>query len=122
MTNVAFIDTCILIDALKGDVLLDDSMQFVLSAIVEIELLQGVRDKKEQHATIKFLKKFQSVEISNDVLELSKSLIIKYALSRRLKLADAVIAATCLIYDLPLVTHNKKDFDYIEDMKILKTC
>ncbi|HZS48600.1 MAG TPA: hypothetical protein VFC63_26250 [Blastocatellia bacterium] len=28
-------------------------------------------------------------------------------------LADAVIAATCLVHNLPLLTFNKKDFKFI---------
>jgi len=31
---------------------------------------------------------------------------------------DSIIAATCLVYDLPLWTHNKKDFKYIENLKL----
>ncbi len=116
--SIVFVDTCVLIEILKGKAKLDDSKQFALNAIIEIELLQGARDKKEQMAIIKFLSKFKSIEITNDIFDLSKFLIIKYALSHRLKLADAVIAATCLVYDLPLLTYNVKDFGYIEDLKL----
>jgi predicted nucleic acid-binding protein len=32
---------------------------------------------------------------------------------------DSIIAATCLIYDLPLWTYNKKDFKYIENLVLI---
>ena len=31
---------------------------------------------------------------------------------------DAIIAATCLIYDLPLWTHNKEDFRYLAELEL----
>ena len=32
---------------------------------------------------------------------------------------DAIIAATCLVYDLPLRTHNKKDFKFIDGLELI---
>jgi len=32
---------------------------------------------------------------------------------------DAIIAATCLSYDLPLWTHNKKDFRFIDGIVLV---
>ena len=37
---------------------------------------------------------------------------------RRMKLGDAVIAATALEYDLPLVTRNEGDFKHIAELTI----
>jgi predicted nucleic acid-binding protein len=33
---------------------------------------------------------------------------------------DAIIAATCLVYDLPLWTYNKKDFRFINELELIK--
>jgi len=33
--------------------------------------------------------------------------------------SDAWIAATALAYKLPLVTHNRKDFEHISDLQLL---
>ena len=38
---------------------------------------------------------------------------------RVLESADAWIAATAKLLDVPLVTHNKKDFDYLPGLKII---
>jgi len=32
---------------------------------------------------------------------------------------DAIIAATFLVYDLPLWTYNQKDFKFIEELVLL---
>jgi predicted nucleic acid-binding protein len=39
--------------------------------------------------------------------------------SRRMKLGDAFIAATALLYDLPLVTRNVDDFKHVTGLKLI---
>jgi predicted nucleic acid-binding protein len=39
--------------------------------------------------------------------------------NRPISVPDALIAATALAYKLPLVTHNKKDFDNISGLEII---
>ncbi len=38
---------------------------------------------------------------------------------RKIRLGDALIAATALEFDLELVTRNVKDFDWIEGLKVI---
>jgi predicted nucleic acid-binding protein len=54
------------------------------------------------------------VEISNRYLSLLES----YALSHRLSVPDALIAATALRHNLKLYTLNLKDFRYIEGLTL----
>jgi len=42
-----------------------------------------------------------------------------YTLSHDMGIYDAIIAATCLVYDLPLWTYNKKDFRFIEELELI---
>ena len=35
-------------------------------------------------------------------------------LSHDMTIYDGIIAATCMVYDLPLRTHNKKDFKFLD--------
>jgi tRNA(fMet)-specific endonuclease VapC len=39
--------------------------------------------------------------------------------NRPISVPDALIAATALAYNLPLITHNKKDFDSIAGLEII---
>lgn len=39
--------------------------------------------------------------------------------ARRMKLGDALIAATALLYDLPLVTRNEEDFKHVAGLRVV---
>lgn len=116
---VRLIDTCIIIDYLRGnsDINLSHG-DILINPVVELEILQGVRNKREQKDALRTMEYFQRIEYSSECFNLAKILILRYSLSHSLKLPDALIAASCLIYDLPLWTYNIKDFAYIEGMKI----
>ena len=116
---VVLIDTCIIIDYLRGNSNIDFSHgEILINPVVELEILQGVRNKQEQKEALRAIEYFQRIEYSPECFNLAKILILRYSLSHSLKLPDALIAASCLIYDLPLWTYNLKDFTYIEGMKI----
>jgi len=56
------------------------------------------------------------------IFELEKAIKIKTAEIRKvhkIKLPDAIIAATALIYNLTLITRNAKDFKNIDGLKIV---
>lgn len=38
---------------------------------------------------------------------------------KKMSLGDAIICATAVIYDLPLMTRNSKDFDWIDGLTII---
>jgi predicted nucleic acid-binding protein len=56
------------------------------------------------------------------VFDLTEDIIVRtIALrrSRRIKIPDAIIAATALEYDLTLITHNTSDFQGIPNLRLL---
>ena len=44
----------------------------------------------------------------------SETLVIKIKQTKKIKLPDAIIAATALHYDMELITRNTKDFSGID--------
>lgn len=113
------IDTCIIIDYLRGNPAIDFSRhEILMNPVVELEILQGVRNKREQKEALRTMEAFKRIDYSPECFDLAKILILRYSLSHSLKLPDALIAASCLIYDLPLWTYNVKDFAYIDGMEI----
>lgn len=111
-----FVDTCILIDYSKGMIGISDSefKAFRINSIVQLELLSGVLNKRELKKINKILAKCELMELNQDILNLSVQLMNEYALSHNMGIYDSIIASSCMIYDLPLWTYNKKDFRFLD--------
>ena len=114
-----FVDTCILIDYSKGKLDIDFSKNYFINSIVELEFKVGALNKRELLKINKILSQIKSVNIDQDILDLSVKLMDKYLLSHNMGVYDSIIASTCLIYDLELWTLNKKDFRYIDELNLL---
>ena len=114
-----FVDTSILIDYSRSKLNIDFSKEYCINSIVRLEFKVGALNKKEMKKINKILSNFYLLEIDQSVLKLADELVEKYALSHNIGIYDSIIAATCLIYDLPLWTHNKKDFRYIENIRLV---
>jgi toxin FitB len=55
------------------------------------------------------------------ILPLSQSILeeaVKLRQQRKMTVGDALIAATCLVHQLTLVTHNTKDFTWIAGLTV----
>ena len=86
------------------------------SAVTEIELLCW---KTENEKDLEILHRFIEEVI---VFELERAIRLKTADIRkthRIKLPDAIIAATALIHNLSLITRNIKDFKRIDGLKVI---
>jgi predicted nucleic acid-binding protein len=123
--NVVLFDTDVLIDYGRGDphaaAVLDVARQegtSAVSVIVHGELLAGCRDKREQSILDGFMAGFRCVHIDANISGGALGLLRRYRLSHGLRLPDALIAATALAYDWPLVTKNQKDYRFIEGLQL----
>ena len=88
----------------------------VISAITEIELLCWKTTSKKD---IQVLQSFIS---DSFVIELEQTIKNKTAEIRKtsnIKLPDAIIAATAILYDLELVSRNTKDFKNIKGLSLI---
>ncbi len=118
-------DTNILIELYRGntqikDVVLHlDADVFYISTITVVEFLAGARNKQELRTINKQLGNYTCLLINTDINDIFLELFKKYNLSHKPSIPDTLIAATALYYDLPLLTLNKKDFQYIPDLKLL---
>lgn len=92
------------------------TQQPVISSITEIELLCW---KTSSEDDLKLLHSFINDTL---VLELELAIKLKTAEIRRanrIKLPDAIIAATALIFDLTLLTRNTSDFSQLKGLEII---
>jgi hypothetical protein len=88
----------------------------LISVISKIEVL-GYHKLKQRDKIIlsNIIDILQIEKLSEDIVEKAIELRQKH----RLKLGDAIIAATALVNDDVLVTRNIRDFRKIQDLKIL---
>ena len=114
-----FLDTCILIDYSKDKISLDFTEDYYISSIVKLEFKVGALNKRELKKINRILAQVKILETNQAILDLADNLIENYALSHNMGIYDAIIAATCLVYDLPLWTYNKKDFRFINGMDLI---
>lgn len=114
-----FLDTCILIDYSKEKIEIDLAKDYCISSIVRLEFKVGALNKSELKKINRILSDIKLLDTDQSILDLSDILIEKYALSYGMGIYDAIIAATCLVYDLPLWTYNKKDFRFINELELI---
>ena len=98
------------------DTIIDDS--FFLSVINKIELrgFYGLNREEEQ--------KFNQLIESSTLISLEDAIIertIALRKATRIKLPDAIIAATALEYDLTIITRNIKDFEQLPDIQLINS-
>lgn len=89
--------------------------QHLLSVINHIELLGFKGEEEEMRVLEDFIEISTVLPLSDEVVQKTIALRKEY----KIKLPDAIIAASSLIYDLIIVTRNISDFKEIPDIKYL---
>ena len=107
----ALFDTNILIDYLNGiseaKKEIESYRHRFISRISWIEVMVGAENEKEQKSAREFLEAFKMVEIDQEVAEEG----VRIRQKEKIRLPDALIAATAQVHHCLLVTRNSKDFD-----------
>ena len=98
--------------------------QWLISFMTEAELeqwalLSNWHAKRIEWLRI-FLARFGIVPSSHDLsLKWAEVMVAARQAGRRLETADAWIAATAVLYDAPLVTHNASDYAGVPGLKLI---
>ncbi|PWU10255.1 MAG: twitching motility protein PilT [Terriglobia bacterium] len=98
--------------------------QWLISFMTEAELEQWVLlanwNAKRIDWLRSFLARFGIVPSSHDlVIKWAEVMVAARRAGRRLETADAWIAATAVLYDAPLVTHNASDYAGVPELKLI---
>ena len=89
---------------------------FYTSVVVRIEVL-GFEDTPERLDILEaFLNTAVEIPLSG---EISQKTIALRRIYKKLKLGDAIIAATAIVHGLTLVTHNVNDFKKIQELELI---
>ena len=123
MTDYLLCDTCVIIDFMNGrsqvlNELINSETTLFINSIIEMELLQGARDKKELHIIEQKLHSFRLLDMQQDIFDLATEHIRTHRLSHKLALPDAIIGATAVFYRMPLFTYNRKDFKFLPNIHV----
>lgn len=115
------VDTNVFSQIFKGNLPVKqfvESLSPAVDSTIYIENLQGSKSNAEKAKIKKYLSKFIIFHQSEEVSKRAVELIEQYSNTHGFVLADAQIAATCLEYDLTLITFNVKDFQFIANLTI----
>ncbi|MBF0098542.1 MAG: type II toxin-antitoxin system VapC family toxin [Magnetococcales bacterium] len=93
----------------QGQNLIRQGMRFgaAFSVISRIEILGYEGTPQQGSAAVRLLAQLTEIDLTEAIVNQTIQLRRQY---RRLKLPDAIIAATAMEYALPLITHNLSDF------------
>jgi predicted nucleic acid-binding protein len=120
------VDTDVLIWYLKGNEnaleAIDNLHNFSISVVTYMELVQGMRNKKELNSLRQALKIWntQILYISENISAKAMFFVEQHFLSHSLQLADALIGATAITCGIPILTANDKHFKVLKDLQIKK--
>ena len=120
--KIVLCDTNIIIDLFKNEHRISNEIKKIgessiyISSITAAELYFGALNKKELNKIKKRLNRIIHIPINENITEIFENLMIVYSLSHKIGIPDAIIAATAIYYEIPLFTHNTKDFSFIHDI------
>jgi len=116
--NKVFVDTNIILYLLGGDVTIAELLngkQIYISFITQLELLAFPKNSKKN---LKIIRDFIDQCIILDINDEIKDKVIDLQSRFRFKLPDAIIIATAIYLDLPLITADQ-EFKKAEDLSLI---
>lgn len=124
--TLTIVDSDILINVARGESeavnclqQLEKTSVLAISAVTQMELIVGCRNKTELRDLEKFLNRFQILKITDQISDRAARLLKQYFLSHGLLIADGLIAATALVYNEAFITKNQRDFRFITGLNLL---
>lgn len=118
------IDTDVIIWFMRGNpkaaALLDSLDEFSVSAVTYMELVQGMRNKRELQVLRQTLAQWRCPMLPIDAAVSDRAMIYveQYFQRGALRLADALIGATAILHGLTLITANTRHYKILGELTI----
>jgi tRNA(fMet)-specific endonuclease VapC len=120
------IDTSIFIDHLRARdkkksklFLIADSEPIFLTSVTMYELLMGATDENKLKDIRMLTEEIPVLPFDESVSRKAAEIYHELRLENKMiEFRDIFIAATCLVFELPLITLNKKHFERIKGLKL----
>jgi predicted nucleic acid-binding protein len=126
MNQQLLVDTDILIDVARGIPAAINCLEskaqnstLAISVITQMELTVGCRNKSELQNLKQFLRNYRIVKLNESISDKTIELINNYRLSHGLLIPDALIAATAIVINVPLLSKNQRDYRFISELTLL---
>jgi predicted nucleic acid-binding protein len=123
MSDPLLLDTDILVKVARGDLTAISHLNQLMSnngihisAVTEMELIVGCRNKSELRELTRLLKQITIIPITPEITASAVKLLHSYRLSHGLLIADALIAATAIVSGRTLSSGNAKHFMMIKEL------
>jgi predicted nucleic acid-binding protein len=117
------VDTDILIDWLKGqawarELVWSANARLYCSSVTRKELLGKSNLKaSERQRILRLTRHIRVLNVDPVIAAAASELLQKYS-QRPLQVNDALVAATAWVKQLPLLTHNRKHYEFIEEIEL----
>ena len=90
----------------------------LIPSVSVMELYRGMENKKELKAMKNKITRYNVIHFNELVSDKAVELVHAYKLSHNLQIPDAIIGAMSIVYNLPLFTYNKRDFNFLSGIKL----
>lgn len=120
------IDTDVIIWYIKGNdeafKVIENLEAFSISVITYMELVQGMRNKKELNNLRQALHAWNSkiLYLTEEISAKAMFAVEQHFLSHSIQLADALIGSTAITYGVPLLTGNDKHYKIMKGLQLEK--
>ena len=118
------LDTDLMIDWLKGEswakvLIWDSDLRLYCSNVSRKELFakRGLSDSERQRI-IRLLQLVRVITVDSTIAAAASELLQKYK-HRPLRVDDALIAATAWVKHLPLITRNRKHYEFLTEINLI---
>ncbi|HEX8329577.1 MAG TPA: type II toxin-antitoxin system VapC family toxin [Hymenobacter sp.] len=122
MAGLILLDSDVLIDVLRKDAVaetlvttLGSAAPLGISIVSRMKTIRRCRNREVQQQAEKLLRRFQVLALDEAISRRADELISHYYLGQNLEIPDALIAATAIEYDLPLLSKNQRDFRFLDE-------
>jgi predicted nucleic acid-binding protein len=124
--ELIIIDSCVLIKAFRKDAVANGDLKEITqrtaySVITRLELLIGANTLTKKDTITKVFDSYYGIPLNEKISAKAVEIMQTYVTGQQtISVPDCLIAATSIITGYPLLTYNKKDFEFIEGITFYK--
>jgi predicted nucleic acid-binding protein len=125
--DLLLIDTDVLIDFSRGVEKTKKKLKkyeseytLSISVITQLELMVGCENKADFKDLKDFLDDFEIIQLNSSISEKAVELFNEFRLSHGVLIPDMLIASTSLVYEIPFLSKNRKDFRFIKELTLIE--